>query len=413
MAGDIIINKHRFIGKMLSAIIPKKASRYIFFTFGKEVFMWFAVLFVVLATFNQIGMSTENYKLSFLIMENICETSCQILKLTEFVILFACITYFLRSKGFFNLSMLQSFGTTSMQTLVPIIVFLVMFWTLRVFIFHPLVVKYSNLQSIYKKEHKLSIVSTDTKFNIFDGKKEGNYMVVSGTYKGGNKDVIIAHDATLLKYHNNKLIETYYAKMAKFDKSKWMMRDVLYYNHKKETLAHKQSSSIKSELTITKLMSNISGANKYEKSLRLHVYDNIRLLVLNKNKNGETDALRQARLETANDIICLMNSIVCCFLTFILCITSSRVSNIIKISLKSFLAFFILTRIFSFLGPTIKNSNINAFVAIMLSVTIASSFYTFLINRDWKIKVFGNRKMVGDTGLKPVTLSTSRKCSIN
>ena len=197
----------------------------------------------------------------------------------------------------------------------------------------------------------------------------------------------VAINATLLKYHNNKLIETYYAKMAKFDKSKWMMRDVLYYNHKKETLAHKQSSSIKSELTITKLMSNISGANKYEKSLRLHVYDNIRLLVLNKNKNGETDALRQARLETANDIICLMNSIVCCFLTFILCI--------------------------SFLGPTIKNSNINAFVAIMLSVTIASSFYTFLINRDWKIKVFGNRKMVGDTGLKPVTLSTSRKCSIN
>lgn len=393
MAGNIIINKHRFIGKVLSVIIPSKASRYIFFTFGKEFLMWFCALFILLATFNQIGLTTEGgNKLSFLIMENICETSCQILKLTEFVILFACITFFIRSKGFFNLSMLQSFGTTSMKTIVPIIVFLIMFWVVRVFALYPLVVKYSNLQSIYKKEHKLSIVGIGTKFNIFDGKKAGNYMIVNGTYKGGNKNVVVARDATFVKYQNNAISETYYAKVAKFDNSKWTMHDVLYYNHKKGMLTHKLSSSIKSELTNATLMSNISGAHKYEKSLKLHIYDNIKLLLFNKNANGETENMRQARLELTNDIICLMNSIVCCFLTFILCITSSRISNIIKISLKSFLAFFILTRIFSFLGPTIKNSNFNAFVAVMLSMTVILSFYTFLIKRDWKIEII-RRKM--------------------
>ena len=382
-------NRYRFLYKL----IPSKASRYIFFTFGKEFLMWFCALFILLTTFNQIGMSTESSgSLSFMILDNILETSCQILKLTEFVILFACITYFLRTKGFFNLSMLQSFGTTTMNIIKPIVVFLVIFWTIRVFIFHPLVVKYSNIQSIYKKEHKLSVVSIDTKFNIFEGNKAGDYMLISGTYKGGNKDIVVTRDATLLKYKNNKLVDTYYAKMAKFDKSKWVMNDVLYYNHKKEKLEHQQSASIKSELTANNLMSNISGAHKYEKSLRLHVYDNIKLLIFDKNKNGEIDALRQARLEITNDIICLMNSIICCLLTFILCITSSRVSNIIKISLKSFLAFFILTRIFSFLGPTIKNSNFHAFVAIMLSVTIVSCFYTFLIKRDWKIEIIRRNK---------------------
>ena len=170
------------------------------------------------------------------------------------------------------------------------------------------------------------------------------------------------------------------------------MNDVLYYNHQRETLRNRQSYTIKSELTNEKLMSNISGAHKYENSLKLHIYDNIRLLLSNKNANGETENIRQARLELTNDIICLMNSIVCCFLTFILCITSSRISNIIKISLKSFLAFFILTRIFSFLGPTIKNSNFNAFVAIMLSMTVISCFYTFLIKRDWKIEIFRRTK---------------------
>ena len=393
MTEVVVINKHRFIGRLLSAIIPNKASRYIFFTFGKEFLMWFCALFILLATFNQIGLTTEGgNNLSFLIMENICETSCQILKLTEFVILFACITFFIRSKGFFNLSMLQSFGMTSIKTIVPIIVFLVIFWVVRVFALHPLVVKYSNLQSIYKKEHKLSIVSIGTKFNIFDGKKAGDYMVVNGTYKGGNKDVIVVRDATFLKYKNNAISETYYAKVAKLDKSQWKMNDVLYYNHQRETLRNRQSYTIKSELTNEKLMSNISGAHKYENSLKLHIYDNIRLLLSNKNANGETENMRQARLELTNDIICLMNSIVCCFLTFILCITSSRISNIIKISLKSFLAFFILTRIFSFLGPTIKNSNFNAFIAIMLSMTVISSFYTFLIKRDWKIEIFRRTK---------------------
>lgn len=393
MTGDIIINKHRFIGKVLSAIIPSKVSRYIFFTFGKEFLMWFCALFILLATFNQIGLTTDGgHNLSFLIMENICETSCQILKLTEFVILFACITFFIRSKGFFNLSMLQSFGMTSMKTIMPIIVFLAIFWSVRVFALHPLVVKYSNLQSIYKKEHKLSIVSIGTKFNIFDGKKARDYMVVNGTYKGGNKDVIVVRNATFLKYKNNAISETYYAKVAKLDKSKWIMHDVLYYNHQREILRGKQSYTMKSELTNDKLMSNISGAHKYENSLKLHIYDNIKLVLSNKNANGETENMRQARLDITNDIICLMNSIVCCFLTFILCITSSRISNIIKISLKSFLIFFILTRIFSFLGPTIKNSNFNALVAIMLSITVISSFYTFIIKRDWKIEIFNGKK---------------------
>ena len=157
-------------------------------------------------------------------------------------------------------------------------------------------------------------------------------------------------------------------------------------------LRGKNSYSMMSTLNKATLMSNISGAHKYEKSLKLHIYDNIKLLLSNKNANGETENMRQARLDLTNDIICLMNSIVCCFLTFILCITSSRVSNIVKISLKSFLAFFILTRIFSFLGPTIKNSNLNAFVAIMLSMTVISSFYTFLIKRDWKIEIIKKKK---------------------
>ena len=60
-----------------------------------------------------------------------------------------------------------------------------------------------------------------------------------------------------------------------------------------------------------KLMSNISGAHKYENSLKLHIYDNIKLVLSNKNANGETENMRQARLDITNDIICLMNSIVC------------------------------------------------------------------------------------------------------
>jgi hypothetical protein len=54
-----------------------------------------------------------------------------------------------------------------------------------------------------------------------------------------------------------------------------------------------------------------------------------------------------------------------------------------------------LTRIFSFLGPTIKNSNFNAFCAIMLSMTVISSFYTFLIKRDWKIEIFRSKSNGG------------------
>ena len=41
---------------------------------------------------------------------------------------------------------------------------------------------------------------------------------------------------------------------------------------------------------------------------------------------------------------------------------------------------------------TIKNSNLNAFVAIMLSMTVISSFYTFLIKRDWKIEIIKKKK---------------------
>ena len=149
MTNTLVINRHIFLHKILSAIIPKKASRYIFFTFGREFLMWFCAIFIMFATFNQIGMSTDSSgRLSFLMLDNILETSCKILKLTEFVILFSCITYFLRTKSFFNLSMLQSFGITTMNIIKPIIVFLVIFWFFRVFIFHPLIVKYSNIQSI-------------------------------------------------------------------------------------------------------------------------------------------------------------------------------------------------------------------------------------------------------------------------
>ena len=379
----VVIN---FIKKILT---PKMYAIYITANFAKTFLIWFIAFFAVLFAIKHLD-SNDKYTLSQNLIIDCYRAGSVLCDNINIIILISCIFFIIKMKNNFNFQILETFSLTSTKILFPMIIFLIFISTIKIFVLQPLIVDLENKKIAIINNNSLQdnlILKEGTTFNIIQGDNKNDFFIISGTYKEHTKEHLISTNTVVLQYENQNLIKSFVSQNAILTKNQWLLQKVNILNliNKYAKIEFADNYIIESNVKPNEIAIKIKNTEKLLKSLQLNLYDHIKLIKQNKHNDAkiqnEIDA--KARVYITNEIVSLFLSFLCCLLSFLFCVSNLRNANIAKLSLKCFIVYFIILRIFHSLENITKISIYGSYCVIALSVIMCYIVYFFIINKDW------------------------------
>ena len=353
-------------------------SQYIFTSYSKEFIIWCLCFTILILSCNQISLNQEwsNYR-KFVCLVN--DTIKTINETFGIITLIASMAYFFRTKSSFNFFSLESFGVSSFKILKPILLFLFIFSLFKIFILHPIGIKYHNLyEEIKNNEIDKTILKKGDNISLLDGKNTISYKIISGFFDKQDEKGFYFTDITILEYLNDEIISITSSKNAMLNSNKEIILnnlsiiDLNNKNEKNRTI-FKKYLKLNSDYDIKKLILNVKNNKKIEKTKILHLYDHIKTIKNNNQTSLTSKAIVDARIYILGEFIFILSMFFACLIAFLFCVSSSRNINTIKTSLSCFFIFFAFERIFVSLKEFIGNS-------ILISIFIIfACFFTQLL----------------------------------
>ena len=375
-----------FLHKKITSILSLRIyTKYLFRTFAVDYLLWLLVFFLILFAFKQMD-ANDNYGLARNVMISITRAGWRMMKMLNIVSLICCIFYFIRIQKSFNFFVIEAFGVSSNRILQPILIFLTFASIFKTFVLMPAVVKLeNNRQAFYLSLKSEQIALTPgKKFTFIDGKETNNYNIISGSYCMHRRDFFDARDVIVLCYKNNSLNEIYSAKQAVLTEGKWNLSNVnvTSLNDRQSTTIFLQKISLNSLLNVKELIMEINYAEKIQKEFELDIYDHIRYLTKLHKTNIKNEPIEQARLYLYNEIISFLGTMLCCFMAFFFCVSSSRCNNFVKVSLKCFILYFVFFRLLHLFENLVKISTFGTACVCLLLFFVCVLFYLLILDKD-------------------------------
>ena len=360
---------------------------YIFRNFAVSFFLWFFVFFILLFAIKRMdGDDSYNFNQNMLLA--ISRAFNVLLDNIGIISLLSCIFFFVKTEKNFNFNILKSFGLPSKKILMPIILFLTLFNMTNILVLRPLDVKLTNYRKITlmrKMKNDDILLQRGANFMITDEKKHNEYTLIFGTYDKEDRHSLQFSNAVLLFYNNNQLVKNYSAKNAILQNGMFLLKNANYVNitENNDTINNYILKNVKipTDLSIKDVKYQISNSNKIKNSIKLGFYDYLKTFT--KKLSIKNDVELSAEMYFLNEIISFFTTILCCFLSFLFFIFKSRGASIIKISVKCFIVYFIVLRIFKFLQVFMKFSIYSNFFVISIAYMFCAFTCFLIINKDW------------------------------
>ena len=360
---------------------------YIFYNFAVSFFLWFFVFFILLFAIKRMD-GDDSYNFSQNMLLAISRAFNVLLDNIGIISLLSCIFFFVKTEKNFNFNILKSFGLPSKKILMPIILFLTLFNMINILALRPLDVKLTNYRKITlmrKMKNDDILLQRGADFMITDEKKHNEYTLIFGTYDKEDRRSLQFSNAVFLFYNNNQLVKNYSAKNAILQNGMFLLKNANYVNitENNDTINNYILKNVKipTDLSIKDVKYQISNSNKIKNSIKLGFYDYLKTFT--KKLSIKNDVELSAKMYFLNEIISFFTTILCCFLSFLFFIFKSRGASIIKISVKCFIVYFIVLRIFKFLQVFMKFSIYSNFFVISIAYMFCAFTCFLIINKDW------------------------------
>ena len=379
--------KNTYMGKITKKCIISEQRicfLYIFNHFAYTFLACFFIFFAILTSFRQIDNDSGSGFVQNLFFSSIYSLNMLINNI-NIVTIVSCIFFFIKTAKNFNIYVLESFGLTSSVILRPIFTFLIIISLFKTFCLNPLYVQLENYKKDKTKKIKQeNLVKDKTKFTIIDDTNGNNYMIITGTYNRHTNNFFSFTKAKFFQIKNKKLTTCYYANEAILSENKFLLSDVSIANiQNNNTLQSKRSIvNLHSNQTVDKVIAKITTTGKLEKEITLDVYDCIKLLLKNIS-SIKNEAEIYAISCLFSNFLSLLNAILCCLLSFLFCVQSSREANMLKFSLKCFIVCFTILRVFDFLMKIAILSMYTIFCIASATFLLCCFVYLLILDRDW------------------------------
>ena len=220
---------------------------------------------------------------------------------------------------------------------------------------------------------------------ITDEKKYNEYTLIFGTYDKENENSLQFSNAVLLFYNDNRLVKNYSAKNAVLQNGMFLLKNANYINitENNDTINNYILKNVKipTFLSIKDVKNQIRNSNKIKNSIKLGFYDYFKTFT--KKISIKDNVELSAKMYFLNEIISFFTTILCCFLSFLFFVFKSRGASVVKISVKCFIVYFIILRIFKFLQVFMKFSIYSNFFIISVAYMFCAFTCFLIINKDW------------------------------